>query len=87
MTMALLKYLSINQDKFERLDQTVFSFVMNRYFSHLKVLPVSEQIVRSCALTWYWHNSMNKNMNVFYDINKPDIKWMFNKEVECMYLK
>lgn len=87
MTMALLKYLSINQNKFERLDQTVFSFVMNRYFSHLKVLPVSEQIVRSYALTWYWHNSMNKNMNVFYDINKPNVKQMFNKEVECMYLK
>ena len=60
---------------------------MNRYFSNLKVLPVSEQIVRSYALTWYWHKSSNKNMNVFYDINKPDMKFVFNKEMECMYLK
>lgn len=87
MTMSMLKYLSIGQEKFERLDQTVFTFMMNRYFNYLKVLPVSEQIVRSYALQWYWHNSMNKNMNIFYDINKPDVKWMFNKEVECMYLR
>lgn len=87
MTMSILKYLSVGQSQFERLDQTVFSFVMNRYFSNLKVLPVSEQIVRSYALTWYWHKSNNKNMNVFYDINKPDMKFVFNKEMECMYLK
>lgn len=86
MTMSILKYLSIGQQQFERLDQTVFTFVMNRYFNDIKVLPVSEQIVRSYALTWYWHKSMNKNLNVFYDITKPDLKWMFNKEVECIYV-
>lgn len=59
---------------------------MNRYFNHLKVLPVSEQIVRSYALTWYWHKSMNKNLNVFYDITKPDSKYMFNKLITCEYL-
>ena len=87
MTMSLLKYLSISQESFERLDQTVFSFVINRYFSNLKVLPVSEQIVRSYALTWFWQKTNNKNMDIFYDISKPDIKWMFNNQVECMYLK
>ena len=87
MTMASLKWLSLPFDTFERLDQTVFTYVMNRYFSDARVLPVSEQVVRSYALTWYWHKSMNRNMNIFYDISKPDIKWMFNKQVECMYLK
>jgi len=87
MTMALMQYLSIGQEKFERLDQTVFSFVMNRYFNHLKVLPVSEQVVRSKAIQWYWHKSQNKNLNAFYDINKPDMKYVFDKLVECMYLK
>lgn len=86
MTMALMKYLSVDQEKFERLDQTVFSFVMNRYFSHLKVLPVSEQIVRSQAVQWYWHSSSKKNLNAFYDITKPDMKYVFNQLVECMYL-
>lgn len=86
MTFSLLKYLSTTS-QFERLDQTVFSFVMNRYFSNLKVLPVSEQILRSDCMTWYWHNTDKPNMNIFYDIDKPDMKYMFNREVECIYLK
>lgn len=85
MTMSILEYLS-SENSFERLDQTMFSYVMNRYFSNLNVLPVSEQIVRSYAIQWYWHNSDNPNMNVFYDINKPDMKYLFNKQVECLYL-
>ena len=57
------------------------------WFYDKKILPVSEQILRSDYMTWFWHRSNNKNMNIFYDINKPDMKWMFNKQVECMYLK
>lgn len=87
MTMSILKWLSLGEESFERLDQTVFSYVMNRYFNTLNVLPISEQVVRSYAIQWYWHKSMNKNMNVFYDIDKPDIKWIFNNQVECLYLK
>lgn len=86
MTMSILKYLSLGQDKFERLDQTVFSFVMNRYFNYLKVLPVSEQIVRSSALTWFWHKSNNKNLNFFMTPGQPDYKYVFNKQIECVQL-
>ena len=81
-----MKYLG-TEDSIERLDQTVYSFVLNNWFYDKKILPVSEQILRSDYMTWFWHKSNNKNMNIFYDINKPDIKWMFNKQVECMYLK
>lgn len=86
MTMSILKYLSLGQDKFERLDQTVFSFIMNRYFNYLKVLPVSEQIVRSSALTWFWHKSNNKNLNFFMTPGQPDYKYVFNKQIECVQL-
>ncbi len=86
MTWQMLQNLSLRLGQFDRLDQTIFSFVMNLFFSFAKVLPVSEQVVRSYAIQWYWHNSNNPNMNIFYDINKPDIKWMFNKQVQCLYL-
>ena len=59
---------------------------MNRYFSDAKVLPVSEQVVRSSAIQWYWHKSTMKNENWFMTPGKPDIKWMFNKQVECFQL-
>lgn len=86
MTFALLKYLS-SPTEFERLDQTVFSFVMNRYFNNLKVLPVSEQIYHDNPyFQWYWHGSDKPNNNIWYDAAKPDIKSIFNKDVECFYL-
>lgn len=89
LDMLTFAYLNLLSDDgwFERLDQTVFSFVMNRHFSKMRVLPVSEQIVRSSAIQWYWHNSDKPNMNVFYDINMPDMKYLFGNLVKCMYLK
>jgi len=87
MTFSFLKYLS-EPGQFERLDQTVFTFVMNRYFNDLKVLPVSEQIYHDNPyFQWYWHGGDNPNNNIFYDIRKPDMKYVFDKEVECVYLK
>lgn len=86
MTMAAVQYLS-DETEFERLDQTIFSYVANRYFSGMKVFPVSEQVVRSSAIQWYWHNSDRPNMNVFYDINSKDMKYVLNRLEECYYLK
>ena len=41
LTMAFLKYLGTDTE-IERLDQTVYSFVLNRYFNNIKIMPVSE---------------------------------------------
>ena len=45
--------------KIERLDQTVWSFVINRYYSdRLKVLPVSESLItRSPYMQWRKHHT------------------------------
>lgn len=85
LTFECLQKLS-GDGEFERLDQTIFTFVVNKHFNDIKVLPVSEQVVRSYAIQWYWHNSDKPNMNIFYDINKEDKKYVFNKEVVCEYL-
>lgn len=86
LSFDMLKFLG-TENEIERLDQTVYSYVLNTYFSNIKILPVSEQILRSEYMTWYWHKSDKKNMNVFYDINKPDMKYVFNELRECLYLK
>lgn len=85
LTMAFLQYLG-TENEIERLDQTVYSFVLNTWFRHANVLPVSEQILRSSYMTWNWHGTNTPNLNVFYDISKPDMKWMFGNLVECLYL-
>lgn len=85
LTMSFLKYLG-TETEIERLDQTVYSFVLNQWFSNIKILPVSEQILRSDFMTWYWHKSNVKNNNWFMTPGKPDIKWVFNQQVECYQL-
>ena len=70
----------------DRIDQVAFSYFMNTYHSHLKILPVSEQIVRSCYMQWYFHKSDDLNMVFYYDILDKDVRYMFNRRVECMYL-
>lgn len=84
-TMEYLKGLGTD-GKIERVDQIPFSFIMNTEFSHIKVLPVSEQILRSYYMQYYIHDSEQKNWNIAYDYTKPDIHYMFNKPVECVYL-
>ena len=85
MSIALMKYLG-TEEAIERLDQTVYSYVLNVFFNDIKVLPVSEQILRSKWMTWYWHGGTKKNLNFFMTPGKPDIKWVFNREVECLQL-
>ena len=89
MTYMFLKYLG-TENEIYRLDQTVFSYVLNYYFKHAKILPLSEQILHDNSLMqWYWHNSNNPNNNCFYDttLKTPDIKYLFNKPVTCAYVK
>lgn len=84
-TFEFLKELG-QDGRIERINQVPFSFIMNTYYSHLKVLPLSEQIVRSAYMQWYFHNSFIPNMYIAYDISQKDVKYMFNREVECLYL-
>lgn len=70
----------------ERIDQIPFSYIMNTEFPDIKIFPVSEQILRSYFMQYVIHNSERKNWNIAYDYTKPDLRWMFNREVECFYL-
>ena len=86
LSLAFLKYLG-EDGVIERLDQTVFTYVLNYYFSWIKVLPVSEQLMVSDYLTLCRHNSSSPCYNRLYDLNVPDVKYLFNREVVCIYLQ
>ena len=56
LTFALLCLMGTGS--IERIDQTITSAIINRFYSNLKVLPVSEDIITDGDLmTWYFHNS------------------------------
>lgn len=57
LTFCLLALMG-GQGKIERIDQTVTSAVINRFFSDMRILPVSEDIVTDGRyMQWYFHNS------------------------------
>lgn len=85
MTLGMLKELGTD-GVIERLDQTVFTFVVNHYFSHLKVLPISSQILSSAFIQLYMHGGNIRNLYHMPDIRKDDIHYMFNKQVKCLYM-
>ena len=84
LTLEYLKELG-QDGMIERIDQIPFSYIMNTFFSHIKILPISEQILRSYYLQWYKHNSMIPNTESYYKMGTDDIKYMFNEPVKCMY--
>lgn len=71
--------------KIERLDQTVFSCVVNMKYSDLKVMPVSEQIFHSEMMVHCYHGTDIENAVPPHDLFEPDVKYLFNKPVVCRY--
>jgi len=45
-------------DSIDRLDQTIFSFVVNYFFKDLKVFPFSQQVFQSDYINYCFHNSL-----------------------------
>ena len=78
LTYHLMKYTG-GEDVIDRLDQHIFSFVVNTLHRDLKVLPVSENLVtHSQFAQWYFHNSM-RPITKLVEIQPM----MFNKPVKC----
>lgn len=82
---AMLKQFGTN-GRIERLDQTFFSVLINTDYSHLKILPISSQFLSSAYFQLYQHGGKIPNFFNMPDIRKDDIRYMFNKEVKCLYL-
>lgn len=53
-TLETLKTLGTN-GIIERLDQTIFSFLLNTTFSDMSIYPISEWIIHSAFLQWMVH--------------------------------
>lgn len=84
-TMAYMRELGPN-GTIDRMDQIPFSYIANVNYSYLKILPVSEQIVRSAYMQWFMHKSLVPNVNIEYNILEDDVQYMFNKPTKCLYM-
>lgn len=57
MTYAYLKYLGDKETGIERVDQTIFSFICQKYFGMAKIMFVDQRMYQSEYFTWYPHKS------------------------------
>lgn len=80
LTFALLCLMGTGS--IERIDQTITSAIINRFYSNLKVFPVSEDIITDGNLMqWYFHNS-DKPIPQKTDLIAPIF---CGKPVTCFY--
>lgn len=57
MTYTFLKYLGNQREGIERVDQTVFSFVAQKYFPKAKIMWVDQRMYNGVPFQWYPHHS------------------------------
>ena len=80
---TILKKLGTN-GVIERLDQTIYSFVLNKWFmTQFKIMPIHTNIYKSRYLTWMCHGTSTPhpcNLNVDYD------GYLFDRKVELIQL-
>lgn len=57
LTYAILKYLGDKTTEIERVDQCVFSFILQKYFPKTKIMYVDQRMYQSEYFTWYPHHS------------------------------
>ena len=79
-TVAGLLILCGKNSEYATPEQVIASFVLNKFFNRLPVLWVSENLVNSQYLTWYYHNSdiriAHKKLIEPYAFNKPVKVWI-----------
>ncbi len=57
ITYSLLKFLSNDKKSCERPNQTISSFVLNKYFSDTKILPLKSTIISNNEFSWFSHGT------------------------------
>ena len=70
----------------DRLDQTIYSFVLNKFFEgEIKVFPFAQQVFQNKYLTWFYHNT---NKQIKYNLCNDKLEdYCQNKLVKLYKLK
>lgn len=84
MNYKILKALATEPDTIERIDQTIGSFVLNKFFSDKNIMPVGQYICNGMFFNWYVHNT-DRAMDC--DGRNQIEPFMFNKMIylACLY--
>lgn len=81
LTYAFCKYLGDTTSAVERVDQCIYSFVLQKYYANLenKIMYVDQRMYNGQWFTWYAHNS-DIPMQVM-DVKDMKEPYFFNKRI------
>lgn len=84
MTLNLLEYLAPEGKQVERIDQDVFTFIIQKYFDNIKILLSDQQIAMSGKyFLWMTHNT---DIPMVDQVEQRCEPYLFGKGVTTMYL-
>lgn len=83
VTFDTLVKLAAEGKQIERLDQTVSSFILNKFFNNVKVMPVGQYVCDGVFFNWYAHNS---DIKLNCDGRDNITPYLFNQMVYFVYL-
>lgn len=69
---TLVKLGTVNE--IERLDQTIYTYIIHSFFNDIKIFGISQQIIQSNYMKWCKHKS------------KTILKYNKNNDAECSYV-
>lgn len=79
VTYDMLKHLATAPDTIERIDQTVWSVVLNMLYSYKKIMPVDGSILNGKYFNWCYHNT-----NKAHKVDNIIESYMFNEKVDTI---
>lgn len=82
MTLSTIKYLAPEGKQIDRLDQTIGSFIVNKYFNKMKVIPVSQKVCTSGVYFRWCSHGTDNSFNDNYNFITP---YLFNQPISTVY--
>lgn len=76
-TYDILKHLATEPDTIERIDQTIWSAILNINYQYKNIMPISNLITNGQFFNWYVHGTETRMMSSVI----PQ-QYLFNKEVK-----
>lgn len=81
-----IMFMNEGFEDMDKNDQCYYSYIVNRFYSDVRMIPLSEQVIHSRYLQWCKHNEDTPvgKLKLFEAID-DDLNYVFNKPTICYH--
>jgi len=84
LTLDILKLLAEDNKQIERIDQTIGSVILNKFFNNKNIMTVSQAICGGSFFNWYIHGT-NDKLKITFDKKYYIQPYLFNQPVITIF--